>query len=195
MKFEIDINDALVDALSKDIAARLGTDATAREALATFALAEVLGWMAGRTSYQSMTEQHTEWLATLLPIFYPDEAPSAERIFNNFAIPFGRASYISRVLLEKQQTTWRKKGRDALRAALKVKEAEAVANNAKSDGRKLVPVSLDKASYRELTVIIEDLFRIDATLPSPASKGSAAGRRNIDIPSQLFPLILAKLGA
>jgi hypothetical protein len=195
VKFEVEIDNGLVAALTDAIAEKLGKDAAAREAVAKFALEQVLGWMSGRTSYQSMTEQHTEWLTTLLPIFYPDEAPSAERIFNNFAVPYGRAAYISRVLLEKQQTTWRKKSRDTLLAALKAKEAEATANNNKADGRKLVPVSLDKASDHELTVIVRDLFSADATLPSPATKGSAAGRRNIGIPSQLFPLILAKLGA
>ncbi|CDZ59632.1 hypothetical protein [Neorhizobium galegae] len=195
MKFEVEIDDKLVEALAAAVADKLGEDAGTREAFAKFALEQILGWMSGRTTYQSMTEQHTEWLTALLPVFYPDEAPSPERIFNNFSVPYGRAAYISRVLLEKQQTIWRKKGRDTLFVALKAKDAEATANNNKADGRKLVPVSLDNASYRELTVIVEDLFSADATLPSPANKGSAAGRRNIDIPSQLFPLILAKFGA
>ncbi|MEA2887701.1 MAG: hypothetical protein QOD11_2061 [Bradyrhizobium sp.] len=193
MKFEADIDDARVAALAPSIAEQLAADPAKRGQLATFALGQVLGWMSGRTAYQSMTEQHTEWLTALLPIFYPDEVPSTERIFNNFSVPYGRAAYISRVLLEKQRTTWRQKGKDNLLAALKRKLAEAQKNNKNGDGSKSVPVSLDNISYRELTVLLEDLFREDANLPPPVNKNVSPGRRTIDIPSQLFPLLIAKL--
>lgn len=151
--------------------------------------------MAGRTAHQSMTEQHTEWLTALLPIFYPDEVPTTERIFNNFSVPYGRAAYISRVLLEKQQTTWRKKGKDNLLAALQAKAAEAQQNIANGDALRFVPVSLDNISYRELTVLLEDLFRVNPDLAPPVNKSLSPGRRTIDIPSQLFPMLIRKLGA
>jgi hypothetical protein len=194
VKFKADIDDALIGALTASIAEQLADDPAKRDQLATFALAQVLGWMSGRTAYQSMTEQHTEWLTSLLPIFYPGEVPSAERIFNNFSVPYGRAAYISRVLLEKQQTTWRQKGRDNLLAALNGKLAEATKNNKSGDALKFVPVSLDNISYRELTVLLEDLFRKDPNLAPPVNKNSSPGRRTVDMPSQLFPLLIAKLG-
>lgn len=126
MKFEAEIDDALVDALAASFGGQL-RDAGKREQLTTFALKQVLGWMAGQAAYQSMTEQHTEWLTELLPIFYPDDVPPTERIFNNFSIPYGRAAYISRVLLEKQQTAWRQRGKANLLAALRAKEADDLA--------------------------------------------------------------------
>jgi hypothetical protein len=194
VKFKADIDDARVAALAPSIAEQLVADPAKRDQLATFALEQVLGWMSGRTAYQSMTEQHTEWLTALLPIFYPEEVPSTERIFNNFSVPYGRAAYISRVLLEKQQTTWRQKGKGNLLAALKGKLAEAQKNNKNGDALKYVPVSLDNISYRELTVLLEDLFRVDANLAPPVNKNVSPGRRTIDVPSQLFPLLIAKLG-
>jgi hypothetical protein len=194
VKFEADIDDARVAALAASIAEQLMADPAKRDQLASFALGQVLDWMLGRAAYQSMTEQHTEWLTALLPIFYPDEVPSTERIFNNFSVPYGRAAYISRVLLEKQQTTWRQKGKDNLLAALNGKLGEAQKNNKNGDALKYVPVSLDNISYRELTVFLEDLFRVDANLAPPVNKNVSPGRRTIDIPSQLFPLLIAKLG-
>jgi hypothetical protein len=195
VKFEVDINEARTAELAASIREQLAADPAKREQLAAFALEQVLGWMSGKTGYQSLTEQHTEWLTELLPIFYPDDVPSAERIFNNFSVPYGRAAYISRVLLEKQQTIWRKRGRDNLRAALDAKLVEAKKNIAAGDALKQVPVSLDNISYRELTVLLEDLFRVQPNLSPPINKDSSPGRRTVNIPSQLFPLLLEKLGA
>jgi len=193
MKFEVEIDDALVSALAALIAEQLGADPVKREQLASFALGQVIGWMAGRTAYQSLTEQYTEWLTDLLPVFYPNDVPSAERIFNNFSVPYGRAAYISRVLLEKQHTTWRKKGREHLLAALRAKEAEAQHNIDDGDALRFVPISLDNIAYRELTVILEDLFREDPTLAPPVNKSVSPGRRTVDIPSQLFPMLIKRL--
>lgn len=194
MKFEVDVDDALVKALAAPIAEQLGADPKKRAELARFALDQAIGWMAGRTSYQSLTEQYTEWLTALLPVFYADEAPSASHIFNNFSVPYGRAAYISRVLLEKQHTIWRRKGQQNLRAALKAKKLEADTNIDNGDALRYVPISLDNVSYRELTVILEDLFRQDATLAPPVNKAVSPGRRTVDVPSKLFPGILERLG-
>jgi hypothetical protein len=194
VKFQVEIDDALVNALATPIATQLGADPGKREHLASFALGQVIAWMSGRTAYQSMTEQYTEWLTELLPVFYANDVPSAERIFNNFSVPYGRAAYISRVLLEKQHTTWRKKGRENLLAALQAKKAEAQNNIDNGDALRYVPISLDNIAYRELTVILEDLFREDATLAPPVNKAISPGRRTVDIPSQLFPKLIERLG-
>lgn len=193
MKIELEFEDAALEGLASSIKTQLTADPAKREALAQFAMSQVVAWMCGRTSYQSMTEQQTDWLLKLLPIFYADEVPSAERIFNNFSVPYGRAAYISRVLLEKQHTAWRIKGRQKLRAALKAKNDEADKNNKKGDGLKYVPVSLDNLAYRELSVILEDVFKDDDALSPPVNKAQSPGRRTLDVPSQLFPELLKRL--
>jgi hypothetical protein len=194
VKFEVDINDALVNALAPPIAEQLHADATKREQLASFALGQVIGWMAGRAAYQSLTEQYTEWLTALLPAFYAEEPPSAAHIFNSFSVPYGRAAYISRVLLEKQHTVWRQRGQQNLRAALQAKLAEAHGNIDNGDALKYVPISIDTIAYREFSVVLEVLFRADPTLPPPVNKATSPGRRTLDVPSQLFPMILDQLG-
>lgn len=193
MKFEFEIDEATLIGLAGSIRTQLDADSAKRQALAKFAAEQMLAWMCGRTSYQSMTEQHTDWLLVLLPIFYADDVPSAERIFNNFSVPYGRASYISRVLLEKQHTAWRAKGREKLLAALNAKKGEADENNKNGDALKNVPVSLDNLAYRELSVIVEDIFKDDVALSPPVNKAQSPGRRTLDIPSQLFPELFKRL--
>ena len=111
MKFEVQIDDALVNELSPSIAKQLGDDVAKRERLTSFAVGQVINWMAGRTAYQSLTVQYTEWLMELLPLFYEEDVPTPGHIFNNFSVPYGRAAYISRVLMERERTAWRKRGK------------------------------------------------------------------------------------
>jgi len=195
MKFEVEIDDAVLDGLAISMRAQLDNESAKRDELAKFALEQVLAWMSGRSSFQSMTEQQTDWLLKLLPIFYADDVPSAERIFNNFSVPYGRAAYISRVLLEKQHTAWRERGRQKLLEALKAKEKEAQDNVAQGDGLQYVPISLDNIAYRELTVLTEDIFKNAAVLSPPVNKAQSPGRRTVDIPSQLFEELIARLEA
>ena len=110
-------------------------------------------------------------------------------------MPYGRASYISRVLLEKQHTTWRQRGRAKLLEALKAKEAEANQNVENGDALHYVPISLDNIAYRELTVITEDIFKDGAALSPPVNKAQSPGRRTVDVPSQLFADLIARLEA
>ena len=195
MKFEVEIADAALEGLTASIRDQLAADPAKRVQYAEFALGQVIDWMAGRSSYQSMTEQHTEWLMQLLPVFYAEDVPSAERIFNNFSVPYGRAAYISRVLLEKQNTTWRARGRAKLLATLNAKKAEADANIEAGDLGRYVPISLDPIAYRELTVLLEEIFRNDVALAPPVNKAQSPGRRTVDIPSQLFAELIARLEA
>lgn len=194
MNFQVDINDAVLNGITGSIREQLADDPAKRAQLAEFALTQAIDWMAGRSSYQSMTEQQTAWLMALLPVFYPDDVPSAERIFNNFSVPYGRAAYISRVLLEKQQTAWRARGRAKLLAALNAKNAEAQQNVDAGDALRYVAISLDNIAYRELTVLLEDIFKDDVALSPPVNKAQSPGRRTIDVPSQLFAILIERLG-
>lgn len=194
MDFQVEIDDAGLVGVTTSIREQLAANPAKRAQLVEFALTQVIDWMAGRSTYQSMTEQHTAWLMTLLPVFYPDDVPSAERIFNNFSVPFGRAAYISRVLLEKQQTTWRTRGRANLLAALNAKNDEAQHNVDAGDAHRYVAISLDNVAYRELTVLLEDLFKDEVALSPPVNRAQSPGRRTVEVPSQLFVVLINKLG-
>lgn len=194
MDFQTNINDGALEGVAVSIRDQLAADPAKRAQFAEFALTQVIDWMAGRSTYQSMTEQHTAWLMALLPVFYPDDVPSAERIFNNFSVPYGRAAYISRVLLEKQQTAWRARGRAKLFAALNAKNPEAQQNVDAGDALRYVAISLDNIAYRELTVLLEEIFKDDVALSPPVNKAQSPGRRTVDVPSQLFAVLIEKLG-
>jgi hypothetical protein len=193
MRFEVEIDDALIRSLDGPIAKRLAEDSEARRRLADFALGEVLGWMSGSTAYQSLTQQHTAWLTELLPVFFQDKPPSAAQIFNSFSVPYGRAAYISRVLLERQHTVWRTRGRSALLAALKAKSGEAKTNVDNGDGLKKVPISIDSLAQREFAVLLEELYERDPELMPPHINSPSPGRYIVDLPSVHFEPLIARL--
>src|SRR5262249_15175607 len=128
VNFEIEIDDLEIENLAETVQNQLRDDAAKRSEFASFALMQVIRWMAGRTAYQSLTEQQTAWLTELLPTFFGDRVPTPSQIFNSFSVPYGRAAYISRVLLEKQNTHWRNKGKAILVAALSEKRMQAEHN-------------------------------------------------------------------
>ncbi|UAL10151.1 hypothetical protein [Caulobacter segnis] len=197
MKFEVEIDDALIERLTDVIAQQLKDDPEKREQLAAFAVAEVIGWMSAQVTHTSMTDQHTAWLEKLLPLFFGDQPPTAERIYNGFSVPYGRAAYIARVLLEKQHSDWRKKARQTLLTALTTDERkkEVEENLGRGDALRYVPVSLDSGAYRELTVMVAEIFEADPPLAPPVVKAAGLGRRTVEIPSQLFEPLIAKLEA
>jgi hypothetical protein len=193
VEFKVEIDDELIGSLDDTITKQLRADPQRRRQLAAFALREALGWMSGSTAYQSLTQQHTEWLTELLPVFFPDKPPSATQIFNSFSVPYGRAAYISRVLLEKQHTVWRARGRSSLLAVLTAKNAEAKKNVARGDGLKHVPIYIDSLAAREFTVLLEELYERDPQLMPPRFSSPSPGRHIVELPSLHFEPLITRL--
>ena len=193
MRFEIDVDDEMIRRLVVPIATKLANDEATRAKFGEFALRQVLGWMTGTISYQSLTQQHTEWLTELLPVFFAHKPPTATQIFNSFSVPYGRASYISRVLMEKQQTIWRERGRQDLLAALGAKNKEAQQNVGNQDGLKYVQVPLNLAAHRELFVLLEDYYDENPERMPALSRSSSPGRFIVDLPSMHFAPLIGKL--
>lgn len=194
MRFEIDIDDELLSRLVAPITVKLNDDAATRAQFGEFALRQVLGWMSGTISYQSLTQQHTEWLTELLPVFFADKPPTVTQIYNSFSVPYGRASYISRVLMEKQQTVWRARGRQDLLAALRAKNEEAQTNVRNQDGLKYVQVPLNLVAHRELIVLLESFYEEDPDRMPALSRSSSPGRFLVDLPSMHFTALIGRLG-
>ena len=193
MDFTATIDDDVIARLDRRIAEQLRGDPEQRAKLAKFALDEVLGWMSGATSYQSITQQQTEWLTALLPTFFPDKPPTASQIFNSFSVPYGRAAYISRVLMETQNSQWRKRGRADLLAALRLRQGEARKNLSVGEGRKTVTAFIDGIASRELTVLVDDLFIDSPGLEAPTSRQTSPGRYSVEMTSTLCVDLIARL--
>lgn len=193
MKTSVDLSDESLDGLANSIRMLLEQDSTKREAFIQFAVSEMVQWMSGGTRYLSLTDQHLNWLEELLILFYPEETPSTDRLFNDFSVPYGRAAYISRVLVEKQHSSWRKKGQKMLRAALQRQNEDAVQLVNDGDPLKRLSVSIDKVSHRELRVLVSEIIQQDDALPPPVNKHSFGDQRTVEIPSILFKHLLERL--
>lgn len=193
MKFSVEIDDVIIRKLSPAVQTKLRDDSATADAIAEFALKEMLIWMAGEATYQSLTQQYTEWITDLLPRFFGDKPPSVTQIYNAFSVPYGRAAYIARVLVEKEQSVWRLRGKASLLAALQSKNDEATANLTKGEGFRIIKLLLDTVAYRELTVVLDQIYE-DAPLALPANGHLATpGRYAVDMPSENFQQLIHRL--
>lgn len=184
---EIDLNE--YGGLSGSVKESLQDDALRAEFTA-LAVREYLLWLSGGPMAQSITEQQTERLANLFPLFFLDTAPTPARVFNHFAIPYGRAAYISRVLMEMDGAKWRANALKELHTALTAIEEDANNLIAENDPLERLEISISQAAYKELTVLLEIAIVNDNTLDTPVGKGGVTGRKVIEISAQLTLTIL-----
>lgn len=200
MEFTIRIDDAAFegDGRFSGIDARVrgrlvAEDATVRDAVAQFAVEEMLAWLAGRTAYQSVTQQQTEWVERLLPKLFPDRPPTAAQLYSTFSIPYGRAAYIARVIAESQNSHWRTKGREALEATLAARVDEIG-----DDPTVEIVVHLDTFSARELTVVVDEVFAGDlppgVAVAPPTVRETSPGRFEARMQAWFVTAALALLG-
>ena len=116
MQITIELPDDQVDVVER--ALRRGRYADGQQAcaeLARLAVSSWIDWLSGEQRYTSLTQQHTDWVESIYNhLLREDEAPSADRLYNDFNIPYGKAQYIARVLSNKTLTRWRRR---ALRAS------------------------------------------------------------------------------
>jgi hypothetical protein len=130
--------------------------------LAQMAVAAWIDWLAGEKRHNSLTEQHTEWFEEIYAHLLPkSEVPSADRLYNSFNVPFGRAQYIARVLSNKRLTHWRELAVERLREAMESKLAEADKWVAAGDEHAKAGIVVDKLAFLELRAIHNDLFLED----------------------------------
>ena len=186
VQIQVEVNLDEFAGLSTEVKELLEANVDVRRAFVEMAVEEYLKWVSGEVVHQSITEQHTERLAAVFPVFFPDTAPSPGKIFNHFSIPFGRAAYISRVLLEMDSARWRQTAKNELTRALERVEPDAEGFIKNSDPLQRLEVSLSQAAYRELTVLLEALHAQDDTLDNPVGKGGVTGRKTLEISAQLI---------
>jgi len=127
--------------------------------LAELAVGSWVDWLSGQGRYTSLTEQYTEWIESIYVRILPkDECPTADRLYNSFNVPFGRAQYIARVLSDKTLTRWRQRAIERLRSAMATRLDEVEGWVKKGDGELNAEIRVDKLSYRELKGVCDRLF-------------------------------------
>jgi hypothetical protein len=131
-------------------------------ALAQLAVDAWIDWLAGDQRYNSLTEQHTDWFEQIYTQLLPEsEVPSADRLYNSFNVPFGRAQYIARVLSNKRLTHWRELAVQRLREAMAAKLADVDKWVAAGETGAKAEIVIDKLAFLELQAIHNDLFLDD----------------------------------
>ena len=70
--------------------------------VAQLAFDEWMGWLSGAIRYTSVTNQDIERIACLYTHLTPDKEPDINFLYNRCSIPYGRARYITQVILERQ---------------------------------------------------------------------------------------------
>jgi len=110
-------------------------------------------WLSGTARYRSLTEMNIETVQKLFENLLPNEVPSPNRLFNKFNLPAGQAAYITRILLDKDVHTWRKKAQQELQRLI-VKHAEDHKGDDKKSAADItVTLDIPNPAYIELKAI------------------------------------------
>lgn len=146
------------------------------QALLPLAVGAWLSWLSGEKRYNSLTEQYTDWIDKIYEHLLPQtEAPSVERLFNSFNVPYGQAQYITRVLTNRALASWRGQARKNLKDRLLERKCD-VDDWIKEDRlTERVEVVLSKEAATELEIIVDNLLRES---PGEVDILRSAGGRN-----------------
>jgi hypothetical protein len=181
-RFEVSIDDEEMEAIARRLLGATaaqnddGRDA-AREAISAFAqlaFDEHLDWILGRTRYRSLSELQIERVAAIFDRITPTEIPSTTRLYNDLGLSHGQATYVARVLADRQLSTWRETARDELVAQIKGKLAKAKQNKDDGRGEAELQLTLSTLAIRELGLVFESAFAHD-TLIAPWKRSSSVG--------------------
>ncbi len=178
MKITIELNDDQAAALERALASpRFKTREDLAQAWLPLAAEAWLGWLSGEKRYNSLTEQYSDWIEQIYARLLPEtEAPSAERLFNSFNVPYGQAQYIARVLNNRALARWREHALEQLKAALLERKDEVYAWIADQRETAVVELVLFKPAATELEILVESLFRDS---PGEVDIPRTSGTRNL----------------
>ncbi len=135
----------------------LDADACARD-ISIFATTEMIDLLAGRKRYMSLSHQYVEWLEQLNAELLPDVEFTPTRLMNQFNFPPGTASYIARILRDRQNVTLMNRGWETLLTKLKSVKSEHDGLEVKDKGEagKLWSITVTKREYRQLEILLDE---------------------------------------
>ena len=167
---------------------------SAATALAQLATAAWLDWLSGEQRYNSLTQQYADWVETLyLNLLPEEEAPSVDRLYNNFNIPYGQAQYITRMLNNKTMTFWRQRAIERLRTMMEEKLPEVEEWLENNEPLLRAELIVDKLAYLELRTVCDRLFELAPGELFPPDYKTKGGLYQVSIPAGSFKAILAEL--
>ena len=195
MEIHFELLDEQVEHVKRALhRSRFDDPESAANALAQLAMAAWLDWLSGEQRYTSLTQQYADWVeAIYLNLLLEEEAPSIDRLYNNFNIPYGQAQYITRMLNNKTMTFWRQRAIERLRAMMEEKLPQVEDNLAANDSWVPAELVVDKLAYLELRTVCDRLFELAPGELLPPDYKTKGGLYLVSIPAGSFKAILAEL--
>lgn len=149
----------------------------------------------GKARYRTLNELYLDWLARIFNDVRTSDKPSQRYLFQQLNFSHGQASYLARVLLDKQNSRWRELATIELRDALIARkdEAQEIIKAGSGHVQKL-EFDLSRAARLELNFLLEMLHDSGGTRISPPQPGGTYGDRgNVGIVAALVPPLLKLL--
>jgi hypothetical protein len=161
----------------------------------TLSLDAWLGVFSGARRYRSLTELYLDWLEQIYSSILTAAKPTSSYLYQRLNFSFGAASYLTRVLLSKEQSHWRDLARDEIRTVLLQREKEALEIIKEKGGSvKTLEFDLSKAARVELGLLMEALSESGHRISAPQLRGSFGDRAIVSLTAGAVPLLLAELG-
>ena len=151
-------------------------------------------WITGSKRYRSLTEQYIDWVEKIYVNILPEDSkPKYDVLYNNFNMSPGQASYISRVLLEKNLTHWRKQAADELKHQLTSSYQKAMDLVAEGRTDVNIDVSISSLASNELKRISDHIRSEDDTFELPIPKGGYSSFKNFSVPVESWITLKDKI--
>ncbi len=192
----VSLDDAVVDALASAFDGE--RDKLASE-FAQYAVDGFTAWFQGDDRFRSLTEQYVTWVEALCERLGLPDAPSFDLLYGTFNLPYGQAQYISRVIADRTQSTWRPRAegrlKDDLRPALAAAlEATKSTTGGKWDARKAIPFKTTRLAAIELRRACDRVWRGHNEFEYPTPKGGMGDQRSFEMPAASLILLCQFLG-
>jgi hypothetical protein len=159
------------------------------------ALQSWIGIFSGKTKYRSLNELYLDWLEQIFNEIDPEAKPSQRYLFQRLNFSHGQAAYLTRVLLDKQNSRWREKAKVELRDVLVARKAEVdqIIKAGQSYVQKL-DFDLSKAARLELNLLLETLHDAgEKKISPPQLVGTYGDRGTVSLVAAMVPLLLNNL--
>jgi len=165
--------------------------------IAQLATNEFIDLIGGRKRYISLSHQYIEWLQELYATVMPGEEYTYRRLLDKFNFPPGTASYVSRVLRQRQNTTLHQRAKEGLTTKLRkeISDYEALPKNDPSRiSKKQASIKLTVREHDLLQSAIDQLLTggdVDIAYPQVTFRGRefVIANYNVDYMNIVLPEI------
>jgi hypothetical protein len=159
------------------------------------ALQSWIGIFSGKTRYRSLNELYLDWLERIFNEIDRDAKPSQRYLFQRLNFSHGQAAYLTRVLLDKQNSRWREKAKIELRDVLAGRKDEIDKIIAAGQGyAQKLDFDLSKAARLEMNLLLETLHDAgEKRISPPQLVGTYSDRGTVSLVAAMVPLLLRNL--